>query len=269
MHWCRSIAIVVVLLFPSLSTADTTDVTGLQQASEIYRALTNRPDKRVPRIWSGTEIICVVAQNEHAVQVLDFISALNSGYGTEFSVVSVVDHLTCPTSTSFFILTEAAASPERLADVLEDLHGTRPDFFGYTVRGGLSLTLPGIPAREFVFFNALSKPVHSDPHPSKSIMMEEVLHSLTGLGDLPSTRIISLLGEDSGVVDYDHWFTQNPKGLCNADLYLLEMVIGPNVRATTVRTTSLKWFYENQQDIDFSVANAKIELSDFLDPRCI
>lgn len=270
MQWCRTFATAICLFTPNLLAADPVEIHGLQQASEIHRALTTRPDKRVARIWSGTEILCVIAQRDHADQVLNFISALNLAFHTEFNSVNVVNHSACPSSTSFFILAEGNPTPERLSDVLEDIHGTRPPpgFFMHGVWGGFSLTLPEIPAREFVFFNTLSQSVHSNPLPSVSIMLEEMLHSFTGLSDLPSNQIYSLLGEDTDVVDYGHWFTKNPKGLCTADLYLLEMAIGPNVRATAFRTTSLEWFSDHQEAIDSSVANAKLKLSDFLDPRC-
>ncbi len=268
----RKIAAIFATWFLASTTAfaDVHGDQGFSRALDIHREYSKRPDLRIIRTWSGDEKFCVAAQKESFVAVQEFLATLNAAYDTNFDVIKVREFAECPEVTSFFVFVESAVTPVQLASVVEAIHGSPPPLrlFQEGLLLGLSLSIPGKHPREFVYFDASISPLDNNASPSTSIMLEELLHSITRLGDFPSREVHSLLGENTHVRDYGGWFNVNPVGLCETDLFLLGIAIGPIIRNTNARTVSIDWVSQQKAAIKKTVAEAKRELSEYLDPRC-
>ena len=199
--------------------------------------------------------------------------AVNRAYGSHFKLTKAPWHGGCPDFTTIYVMVSAPVGAKTLADILESLGGSRPPST-YIARNqlaearGFTLCIPSNRRREFVYVNDTVPPVTSNPDSVRSIVIEEMTHALTTLGDFETDTIVSVLGEMLDVAYYDDWFDSNPRGLCFADLILLEMQVGRTVGQLSRRGASLAWLKEHARTLRDLVPVLQAELADFTDQRC-
>lgn len=225
------------------------------------------------REWRGTELFCVfgdhdVARNADFLQ--HFISELSISYGSDFTLTRAQSHHACPSNTTFFVQFSGEMENSAIASVLFDLSGSEPPISEMSLEGarGFAIELPGRSRREYIFVNTQTPPISSNPNPVRSILVEEVTHALTTLGDFETQEMISILGKNLNVQFYDDWFEINPTGLCLADLLLLDMQIGADLGSSSHHYSATEWMETNAIAIPSRLSQLDQELNEFRDERC-
>jgi len=235
--------------------------------------------KEISRRWYGGETFCLFGQ--HRVKNAGerfgpFIGAVNRAYGTDFKLAVAHWHDGCPDFTTIYAMIGPPVGPGNLADILEGLEGryrsvnfvydlAKARGFALRIRGD---RIYGNRRRGFIYVNDTVPQVRSNPDPVRSIMIEETVHALTTLGDFETDSIISVLGETPDVTYYDDWFDRNPRGLCAADLILLELQVGRTLGHFSRRGRSLEWLDEHSESLRELAPILQTELAQFMDERC-
>ena len=201
-----------------------------------------------------------------------FLGAVNRTYGTDFKLTGSHGHDGCPEFTTIYVLIGPPVASDPLADILEALGGSRPPatyMSRFAGLRGFAQGLPGNRRREFIYVDDTVPPVHSNPDPVRSIMIEETVHALTTLGDFETdSTMVSVLGKTLDFTYYDDWFDSNPRGLCAADLILLEMQVGRALGRLSRRGGSLEWLEEHSHALREILPTLRTELAEFTDERC-
>ncbi len=236
--------------------------------------LENHLTDEISRKWYGGETICLFGpyrDNRTGVQIGLFLEAVNRAYGSDFKLTKAPWHDSCPDFTTIYTMVSEPVGTETLADILESLGGIRPPIaYMKRISGthGFTVRIPGNRRREFVYVDCAVPSVSSNPDPVRSILIEQMTYALTTLSDFETDSIVSVFGKMLDVAYYDDWFDSNPRGLCLADLILLEMQIGRNVGQFSRRGASLDWLKDHTQALRDLVPVLQDQLADFTDHRC-
>ncbi len=183
----------------------------------------------VLRVRDGKEKFCIQEPQTAAIYSSKVILDLSNTFRQSWELYHVNNLSDCDIGeTTFFVLQGRHPGESEFSKLVENIVGTKPQdpssIFPEWVKG-LSVSLPGLGYREFIFASSYEGvPFHSE----RSILLEELLQSILRASDIPSNEIISLLGEDSSIENYKLWFDKNPMGLCSVDILLLELVLGPS-----------------------------------------
>ncbi len=230
--------------------------------------------QEISRRWYGGETFCLFGphRDKNAGERFGlFLGAVNRAYGTDFKLTVANGHDGCPDFAAIYVMIGPPAGLGTLSDILKRLEGRyRPANFVHDLARarGFTLRVRGDRHRQFIYINDTVPPVRSNPDPVSSIMIEETVHALTTLGDFETDSIISVLGETLDVIYYDDWFDRNPKGLCAADLILLEMQVGRTLGQLSRRGRSLEWLDEHSRALHELTPTLRTELAQFTDERC-
>ena len=244
----------------------------------------NHLTEEISRKWYGGETVCLFGphqDNRAGLQIGPFLEAVNRAYGSEFKLTKAPWHGSstaswhegCQAFTTIYVMVGAPVGAETLVDNLESLGGSRPPRT-YIARNhlaearGITLRIPGNRRREFVYVNDTVPPVSSNPDPVWSIMIEEMTHALTTLGDFETVSTVSVRGKMPDVAYYDGWLDSNPRGFCLADLILREMQVGRTVGQLSHRGASLGWLRDHARTLSEFVPVLQARLSDVTDQRC-
>ncbi len=252
---------------------------GDDAVTAATRILETHFTEEISRRWYGGETFCLFGPHRDSnaeERFGPFLGAVNRAYGTDFKLTMAHGYDVCPDFTTIYAMIGPPVGPGTLADILEGLEGRyRPINFVYDLAKARGFALHihgdrnyGNRPREFIYVNDTVPPIRSNPDPVRSIMIEETLHALTTLGDFDSDAIISVLGETPDVTYYDDWFERNPRGLCAADLIMLEMQVGRTLGQFSRRGRSLEWLEEHSESLRELTPILQAELADFTDERC-
>jgi len=179
------------------------------------------------KVRNGNEIFCVRENATAPVSAEQVISDLSTAFELNWNKVRVASLSKCPKDTTFFILHDKQPDESALVNLMLEIAGSAPSNFDEYFPEfslGYSINIPGPGYRYFVFVK-----VEEDMPDwiSRSILTEEILQATLRASDVPTSNIISLLGENSVSDDYSLWFNHNPSGLCRTDLIFMEMLLGP------------------------------------------
>lgn len=244
---------------------------GISDAANIIRKL---DPKNLSRRWYGGETFCIFGKNTEprsTHKIRDLIAAINETFGSDFKVLNETDYSECPSFATFYVMVGHPIEIDELAAILKGLSGSQPpktimqELVGLR---GFVINLPGNRRREFIYLDQSVQATRSNSDPFTSILVEEVFHALTGLGDFFSDKIVSVLGKNPHVDNYFVWFEKNPRGLCVADLYLLEMHIGHHLKHLDHQVSALAWLKSHSEELKELRPILFAALEDYLDSRC-
>lgn len=221
------------------------------------------------RVRHGEEVFCVQEPQITDIRSSEVISDFSSTFELNWKLSHVENLADCDFDEStFFVLQGRRPKDAEFANLVEKIVGSKPQdpssiFPEWTK--GLSVSLPGLGYKEFVFTSSYEGvPFHSE----RSIMLEELLQSILRASDVPSNEIISLLGEDLSVENYKLWFDKNPMGLCSVDIILMELILGPSTSHLRTMEEMRGYLVSNFSKL-FKVAETRGEnLIQYSDHRC-
>ncbi|MBM7068650.1 hypothetical protein [Actibacterium sp. 188UL27-1] len=240
--------------------------------ADVTVILENFGSQQISRQWYGGETFCAFGSDDNTTATLsEFLAVLNQAYDSDFKLVTASAAQSCPDYTSIYVMISPPVSAGELADILEAQAGSRPPISEMNLTGlrGFALQIPGNRRREFIYVDSTVPSVSNNSDPVRSILLEEVVHALTTLGDFDSAKILSVLGKNLDVDHYDEWFEKNPSGLCLADLYLLEMMIGQTVGDQFTTQPPLAWLADQAGALGTLIEGIKPQLTPFMDARCV
>lgn len=102
-----------------------------------------------------------------------------------------------------------------------------------------------------------------------SIWLEELFHALSGGRDVASTDISSILGENHDVTSYSDLYTKNPRGFCQVDFMILELILNGD-KYTEQRSfkSYYHYFEHNYNQLNSIAIERRNALQHLADPRC-
>ena len=233
--------------------------------------------------WYGGESVCLFGPHQvtrAGVQIDLFLEAVNRANDSDFKLTkepwhhgsNAPWHTGHPDFTMTCAMVGTPLGAKALADIVESQDGSRPQST-YVARNrlrearGFTLRIQG-KRREFVNVYDSVPPVSCNPDPARSIMTYERTHALKSLGEFEADTVVSLLGEMSDVAYYDDWFDSNLRGLCLADLMLLEKQVGRAFGQFSRRAAPLDWLENHAHALRELAPVLQAELADFMDLRC-
>ncbi|MGZ2259398.1 hypothetical protein [Roseobacter sp. A03A-229] len=221
------------------------------------------------RVRSGSETFCIQDNGATDVGAAALIADVSDAFQLDWTLVEVADLADCPAGeTVFYVLQGARPDQAELLDLVETIVGSRPPnpdaIFPEWARG-LSVSLPGPGNREFVF---ASSSADMPDEVARSILSEELLQSILRASDVPSTEIVSLLGEDLRNKDYAQWFHHNPIGFCSVDIILLELLLGPSTAGLHKMDQMRTYLASNFDDLLKAAETRGRGLTSYRDHRC-
>lgn len=249
---------------------------ALGEVSKIVSLIRNTDAPKIKQYWWTSPTFCAFGSNPNNPyynKLQTFIDTINVAFDRRFKFVKVNDYKDCPKNTYFYALFDGDITAERLAPMLEDITGSKPprSFLDSLINDfGFSFPLSRYGKRKFLYVKTDLPEIESNEDPSFSIMIEMMFHALASLGNFDTKQMISIAGRDfSGPEWYDHWFHLNARGLCLADVYILEMALGNSLNRKTEPRPVTDWFDNDQvDDLDTRVFNAQLALTDYMDLRC-
>lgn len=221
------------------------------------------------RVRNGSETFCIQEAVATKVPAGKLISDLSDAFNLDWKQIHVADLADCPAGeTVFYVLRGERPDQTELLDLIEGIVGSRPpdpsSIFPEWARG-LSVSLPGPGGRELVFASYGEGMPHDV---ANSILSEELLQSILRASDVPSTEIVSLLGEDLRDKDYAQWFHNNPMGFCSVDIVLLELLLGPSTTGLHKMDEMRAHLTSNFDELLEAAESRSLTLADYRDPRC-
>ena len=231
--------------------------------------------KQITQKWYGGETFCVFGpriSTDDFQELSLLLRTINRAYGSKFRTIYQQDYEQCPSYTTFFVILSDGLDENYLTSVMKKLGGSRPPsplVHSISHSLGFVVDIPGNRDRQLIYINPAIPPVNSNENPSKSIMIEEVFHAITGLADFDSKQVISVVGGHRHSPDYDNWFYKNPKGLCEPDLYILEMMIGDTLKQSSLSRSSDDWLVDKFNQMSAIIPTLLYKMQEYMDSRCI
>lgn len=225
--------------------------------------------------WPDIKQFCVVRGNpttfsDYAVTTIEEISL---AYDRKSQIVEVDTVSDCPKfEYGVVILLSENPGFKGFQSIFMTLSGDAPedDFMEFGKQIAFTIPLHRQPKQTFLYLDSTFSTEHSPHDVRRSIFLEELMHALSGGRDIFTSDMLSILGENHDVESYEHWYTKNPKGLCDLDFVILELVISrPQSIPRYNFEASIEYLNANFHDLRSSAEDRRQELRHIADPRCI
>lgn len=183
----------------------------------------------VLRVRDGFELFCIQEDLSATTRASMLVKDVSEAFRLDLKLTLTNDLAKCPLEeTTFYILQGERPETAKMVSLMDRVVGgvpSEPDKVFLDWAHGYSISLPGPGYREFAFSSSYAG---VPDHVVKSILVEEMTHAILRADDVPTDKIVSILGEDLSVIDYVHWFVKNPEGYCSVDILLMELLLGPS-----------------------------------------
>jgi hypothetical protein len=227
-----------------------------------------------PQIWRQEKLICIIADEQEIFLsfMISTIETISATYEKQHEVRVVPSPEHCP-NNHYSIVIYYGKNPgfEGFKSIFSKLTecASKNNSIDFEAPLAFTIFLPGGTKRTFIFINKIDRGIHSKREYLEPIFIEELMHALSAGYDVSDDELISILAENHNVATYEKWYTKNPRGLCEFDLMVLELILNKSEEIEHRRYVNFLNYFEVHFNDLAKAARAKHPMLEAItDPRC-
>lgn len=180
--------------------------------------------------WEQSKSFCLIGKSDSSMSgyVEDTIADIAQAYDKKHSFTKVTNADSCPRDKhSVIILLGSNPGFSGFQKIFMTLVNNAPqeDYGNFGEEIAFTVPLHDVLRGSFIFLDDTIVDKHSGRDFRTSIWLETLLHALTGGRNILTNEIITMLGTDLSVDSYADLYEKNPRGLCQVDFIMLELVL--------------------------------------------
>lgn len=224
--------------------------------------------------WEQVKNFCLISEMDTPLShyIIATINDIANVYGKKYSLSRVKRADDCSGEHySVIILLSQNPGFAEFWKIFQTLTEDAPskDYAHFGSQVAFTLPLHNKLRGTFIFLNSTFGLAHPDRDFRTSIWLEQLLQALSGGRDIKTSKIISMLGEDHNVNSYPDWYKKNPRGFCQFDFMILELVLNGNKYFNGRSFNTYYNYFENHYDeLKATVKQRQKSLQHLADPRC-